>query len=53
MNKHVVRLEKEVADARAKLRAAPSDSESSDEDPSRGANNFGLMLIIRLIYFPF
>lgn len=36
MNKHVVRLEKEVADARAKLRAAPSDSESSDDDPNRG-----------------
>lgn len=36
MNKHVVRLEKEVADARAKLRAAPSESESSDDDPSRG-----------------
>lgn len=37
MNKHVVRLEKELADARAKLRAAPSDSESSDEDGARGA----------------
>lgn len=37
MNKHVVRLEKEVADARAKLRAAPSDSESSDDDPNREA----------------
>lgn len=40
MNKHVVRLEKELAEARAKLRAVPSDSESSDEDPSRGTMHF-------------
>ena len=42
MNKHVVRLEKEVADARTKLRAAPSDSESSDDDPTRGTNNYSI-----------
>lgn len=36
MNKHVVRLEKELTEARAKMRAAPSDSESSDDDPTRG-----------------
>jgi len=36
MNKHVIRLEKELNDARSKLRAAPSDSESSDDDQNRG-----------------
>jgi len=35
MNKHVIRLEKELNDARSKLRAAPSDSESSDDDQNR------------------
>ena len=49
MNKHVVRLEKEVNDARAKLRAAPSDSESSDEDPTRGRDQFLLLSIIHWI----
>nr|CAG4647771.1 EOG090X03JL [Moina brachiata] len=32
MSKHVIRLEKEVVDARAKLKSMPSDSESSEDD---------------------
>nr|CAG4646134.1 EOG090X03JL [Macrothrix elegans] len=45
MNKHVVRLEKEVADARAKLRAAPSESESSDDDRTKeGSSSSGKRL---------
>ena len=35
MNRHVTRLEKELGDARAKLRAAPSDSSSTDDGESR------------------
>lgn len=51
MNKHVIRLEKEVAEARLKLKAAPSDSESSDEDPTRGMHFFlnGLYFVYYLI----
>ena len=32
MNRHVVRLEKELNEARSKLRAAPSDSSSTDDE---------------------
>lgn len=37
MSKHVIRLEKEVVDARAKLKSMPSDSESSEDDGVKGS----------------
>nr|CAG4640733.1 EOG090X03JL [Eulimnadia texana] len=39
MSKHVSRLERELNDARDKLRAAPSDSSSDDDEEHNGASS--------------
>ena len=40
MNKHVIRLEKELNDARTQLRSAPTESESSEDEQNQGLHSY-------------